>query len=174
MKLIPKADQDQAIDQTKEHLRMIAGMKQPRIAKTLGYTSPEQFILDWGWPFYTDENSFVGERGQVKACYMNAFQLATSHPSKYTYVEGYIHIAVLPVEHAWVVDNKTGMVVDPTMNPPEEGKTVYALGYFGVPIKEKYLIATALRTGVYGVISGMTNPGLLKGEHDIEDVVGDI
>jgi hypothetical protein len=113
-----------------------------------------EFLLKYGKAYPTTAHSWDGERGQEKMCYRNAYHLATSDP-RVTYVEGYVHIGILPIEHAWCV--RDGNVIDPTLTA-ENGEA-----YFGVPFNTTYLRTTALKTGYYGVISG-TNRPLLLGE----------
>ncbi len=110
---------------------------------------------------YTTISAKSPTKGKLKECFMNAYQLATGH-SGYTYVEGYATTEKvgIPLDHAWVVD-KEGRVVDPTW---KDGNA-----YFGVPIKADYLLKTAVKTRVYGVLSH-TNMDLLRGKDKIEDI----
>jgi hypothetical protein len=73
----------------------------------------------------------------------------------------------MSVEHAWCV-TKAGIVIDPTLPPPVETQTVRPQGYFGVPFSSKYVMETASKTGVYGILS-YTNRNLFSGKIEPED-----
>ena len=55
--------------------------------------------------------------GEMKGCFVNAYQLAIRNPRRFFYVEGYA-MAVIPTEHAWCVD-RAGNVID---NTPGTGR----------------------------------------------------
>jgi predicted ABC-type ATPase len=150
-----KETQDAAIGDIKQYLKNFHDMRTPMGVK--GET-PEGFLLKHGQPSYMNENSFKGKRGEPKNCYGNSFRCASEN-SNFTYNEGYVHIGALPVEHAWLTD-KDNNVIDPTMKAPEDGQIVKPVGYFGIPINHSYLINTALKTKVYGVLGGYHNPDL--------------
>jgi hypothetical protein len=82
-------------------------------------------------------------------CYYNAWQLALHEPRKYTYVEGYAHMGVMPVSHAWVVDSE-GNVLDPTWQDLAERSD-----YFGVPFKIQFLNRMALKTEYAGIFENI-------------------
>lgn len=89
------------------------------------------------------------EVGEPKMCFMNACHLAIGDPDRFTYVEGYISLSSIPgfpIHHAWCA-TEDGRVVDPTIT---DGRVTE---YFGVPLDHEYVVRTALRTKVYGVIS---------------------
>lgn len=100
--------------------------------------------LDSGKQFFADENTYEGRRGRPHACYANASRAAMSDHDL-TYVEGYVTVHGVPIEHAWTVD-KQGRVRDPTIKDPAG-----IGGYYGVPIKTDYLVETMMRTKVFGV-----------------------
>jgi predicted ABC-type ATPase len=74
-----------------------------------------------------------------------------------TYVEGYVNVGGVPIAHAWTVDS-FGHLHDPTLT---DGKGIK--GYFGVPFDREYVRETALKTGVYGILSH-TNPSIFKAD----------
>ncbi len=118
-----------------------------------GKESQASFIQKHGQPFIANEKTFEGPRGPMKMCYMNATQEALQNPDR-TYVEGYITVHGIPIEHAWTVD-KTGQIYDPTINPDEN-----ISGYFGVPFSTEYLLQAALKNKVYGLLGHASNKTL--------------
>ena len=142
----PTAEEAKARKELTSHLEMVAGFMKP--PEGFKYASTEQLVLENG-QFDTPAPVPSGvPKGQQKLCFMNAFQLATSHPDKYTYVEGYAHpgFMPLPIHHAWVVDNQ-GKVIDNTWETPGDA-------YFGVHMPLKFIMQRADKTGVYGVFGG--------------------
>ena len=65
-------------------------------------------------------------------CYYNAqkIMLEYSH-SNYDYYEGWVAY-IIPIEHGWLVDKDTGLVVDPTMS-----KVKKKGDYFGIKIPRR-------------------------------------
>lgn len=142
----PTAAQTKAQGELTKHLEMVAGFMKP--PEGFKYASTEQLVLENG-QFDTPAPTPPGiPKGQQKLCFMNAFQLATSDPDKYTYVEGYAHpgFMPLPIHHAWVVDTE-GKVIDNTWEKPGDA-------YFGVHMSFKFIMQRADKTGVYGVFGG--------------------
>lgn len=119
-----------------------------------GMTAPAKVMLTHGRQFIFDSLSYAGKRGKAHGCYMNAGRIALDDSSK-TYVEGYVSVHGVPIEHAWVVD-ADGKVQDPTITGPEG-----ILGYFGLPIKTEYLRDTILKKGTWGVLD-FTNRDIYK------------
>ena len=105
------------------------------------------------WPF--DKDSFIG--GKRHQCYANAFRATLNDPSL-TYVEGYVSMGGVPISHAWVVD-KAGKVRDVTIKDPE-----YVSGYYGVPIKQKWLNKFLSETKTYGVFDWMKAGKVLQAD----------
>jgi hypothetical protein len=106
--------------------------------------APARFMVEHGREFEFGPDSFDSEKGEPKECYANAGRQALED-SGVTYVEGYVN-SIIPIEHAWLVDNETGRVVETTLQSGDHIK-----GYFGVPIKTEYLRETVLRTQIWGV-----------------------
>lgn len=150
-----RAEQDKAIAETKDQLKQISDLT--------GGKGADAYVLEHGKPYYMDAKSFNGPRGQARMCYQNSYQAATRNEGL-TYVEGQVNIGLLSIPHAWTVD-KQGNVRDSTLHAPS-GKAVESKGYFGVPFDNEYLMKTALKTGVYGVISH-TNRDLFKKSDDV-------
>jgi len=64
-------------------------------------------------------------------CYYNAQMIMISNPRRFYYYEGWMSY-IIPLEHGWLVDRQTGLVVDPTLN-----KVKKKGDYFGLKIPVK-------------------------------------
>lgn len=102
------------------------------------YANIEDFVLQHGTVF--DRWSPRQDRymaGTPRYCFDNAYRATYRSRGKLTYVEGYALGSVMPVHHAWCVDEDGG-IVDPTWcgdkkpeglwDNPERGEA-----YLGVP-----------------------------------------
>lgn len=96
------------------------------------YLCQEDFVLREGTVFERVARymPFRHSRGPVKFCFANSIYLALREPRLH-YVEGYAFGAVIPVHHAWLVDD-SGTVFDSTWREP--GKA-----YMGVVFKTEYV-----------------------------------
>lgn len=103
-----------------------------------------------GQAYHFDKETFKGSDKTMHMCYQEAGRAAMNNHNL-TYVEGYVSVHGVPIEHAWTVDVQ-GKVHDPTL---KDGKGI--LGYFGVPLRTDYVTKTAMRTKVWGIFSH-TNP----------------
>src|SRR5713101_3104193 len=110
------------------------------------------FVLANGKQYNVTAESFSGKKDKANLCYMNAGRIALNNSSR-TYVEGFITVHGVPIQHAWTVDAK-GNVFDSTLKHGDKIE-----GFFGVPFTQEYVGKTALETGVWGIISH-TNPDL--------------
>lgn len=143
-----------AIAHTRDYLKMIDGMQ----GQPAGWdTTPAKMLLAEGRGYQQDDGTYAGPAGTPKECYANAGRKALND-DRYTYVEGYVTTHGIPIEHAWVVDRASGRIKDPTLR----GNTATVNGYYGVPFTTEYLRSTVLRTGMWGLISPMTNPQLFE------------
>lgn len=158
-------EQNKAIANIKQFLESMAGLQ-----NRPGLTSISELILTYGKAWYMNDASFVGKRKTAKECFANSYRLATID-SSLTYVEGYVHIGIMPIEHAWVIDHE-GFVIDPTLPAPDPTKRINPTGYFGIPFKEDYVQKVALRSGVYGIL-GM-NRELVTGQDKPDDFLATI
>lgn len=122
------------------------------------YSSIEDFVLQEGRSFEPKPLPKHIQKMQMKMCFMNAFQLATTY-NNYKYVEGYAS-GIIPVQHAWCVDDD-GNVVDPTwVYDPEDS-------YYGVEFNTNFLIRRVIQKGSYGLIDDWENGWpLLKTKFD--------
>jgi len=108
-------------------------------------------MLKHGRAWYIGERTFAGRRAGRKHCYRNAYALADRDP-RMTYVEDWCHTGKFSFcEHAWCID-PAGQVIDPTLHE--------AAGYFGIPLRMKFVRSTISKTNVYGVL-GCDNSDLL-------------
>lgn len=161
---IESVNQEEGIQRCITDCKMIANLQKTGLRK--GVMSPAMLLLKYGKPCYMNENSFDGPRHKVKACFMNAYKMATSDHSL-IYVEGKTDIGPLVIEHAWVI-TKDGSVIDPTLTL-ESKSGIYPRGYFGIPFKTDYIMKVALRSGVYGVLDVMSNRPLIMGQDKPKD-----
>jgi hypothetical protein len=84
-----------------------------------------------------------------KECFRNASVMALENPTKYDYVEGlYVssHLP-MPIDHAWLVEKKTGKVVDPTLGWQPTSR------YFGVAYDKRFLVKKMRQNEYFGVHS---------------------
>ncbi len=65
---------------------------------------------------------------QVGWYYYNAQKIMIAYPMCYRYYEGWVS-HIIPLEHGWLVDRSTGLVVDPTIT-----KVKKKGDYFGITI----------------------------------------
>lgn len=86
--------------------------------------------------------------GKLGECFLNAGRLALS--SDYRYCEGYAVTdgGLIPVPHAWVID-EAGNVVDNTWHHFDEDRERQ---YLGVIVSMKRLAASTVRRGKWGVL----------------------
>lgn len=81
------------------------------------------------------------KRGPMGNCFENAITLALE--KNWTYCEGFA-ISILPVHHAWCVD-ENGQVIDNTWDEPE--RCVYA----GIPMNAKKAFSLMVDRGFFGL-----------------------
>lgn len=100
------------------------------------------FVLKHGRDYWPDNLTYDGPRGLAHRCYETVGKAALEDGG--TYVEGYVSMYGIPIEHAWL--EKDGRVIDPTL----DGAGVK--GYFGVTVSVPLLRETVLKTRVWGVL----------------------
>lgn len=157
-KVASKEKQSEGIDGLGNFLKTVAGFQEKSMPA--GMSSPPGFILKNGYPYTVNEKTYEGKRAPMHECYKNATLDVLNHPDR-DYVEGYVSVHGVPIEHAWTVD-KTGQVYDSTVRPGQEID-----GYYGVPFSSEYVLQASLKNKVYGLLgmeSRKTLMPLLKGE----------
>jgi hypothetical protein len=108
-----------------------------------------EWLRDHSQAYAIDKDTFIG--GKAHECYKNTFDAVINNPERdLTYVEGYVSVHGVPVHHAWAA-TKDGKVRDYTIKSNDD-KAI--LGYYGVPIKDKFVMQSALETKLYGVTIG--------------------
>ena len=127
--------------------------------QAFGPNLPNDFLLKYGRDYPVGPDTYKGPRGEQHACFMNATHLAVND-RRLTYVEGYVAICGVPIEHAWCID-ADGVVVDPTIVD-----TGQVNGYYGAPLLTEYVKKACKTNGVYGVLdyfyAGKTAPKLYE------------
>lgn len=162
-KVAPREKQIESAVALTGHLKMMAKLRAGSMKgkKGLeGMKSAEQFLLDNGHPYVVNAKTYEGPRDPMHMCYKNATLAALKNPDR-TYVEGYVTVHGVPIEHAWTIDEK-GQVYDSTVKPD-----MGIGGYFGVPFKTDYVLAAGLLNKQYGLLSYETRKTLaplLKGK----------
>lgn len=99
------------------------------------YGSFERVILEHGRNAEAKPRPENIKQGIPMRCYYNCQQLVLTNPNL-TYIEGYAapsqFESVVPISHAWVLDSKDGMIIDPTWEP-------FGLCYLGVAFSTAWL-----------------------------------
>jgi len=118
-------------------------------------------------PFYEHASAKSYKcKGVRKHCYRYAMLASLEHDNL-VYCEGIASSAScgVPLPHAWCVDKKTGLVVDPTWKRKYKGN-----GYVGIPMQRSFVSAILLHTKVYGILD---NLWLCKKAYDfsVSDIV---
>lgn len=144
-------DDQEGADNIQSFLKLTSSLHEP----PKGYaTSHDRMLLEHGQAFPTNADTYKGKRGTKHHCYENSAKKAFAD-SSLTYVEGYMTVHGIPLEHAWVVDKK-GYVIDPTITAGG------VKGYFGIPMTTEFVRDTGLRTGYWGILSNQTNRQLFR------------
>jgi hypothetical protein len=110
------------------------------------YRGHQALVLAHGRLFTPSPWDPARPKGLPKRCFANALRLAAVDPTL-VYVEGYAHIGLLPVPHAWCA-RPDGTVADPTW--PDE----VCAGYLGIPLATWFVQARMVKTGHLGVLAG--------------------
>lgn len=155
---IKTMNQQRTIHTVHDYLCRITSMLRSAVSaatnKRLGkYACFEEFILKHGRSF-DNIVELPGEvkRGKSRECFKNAATLAIEYYPTWIYCEGYA-AGPIPVLHAWCV-NRRGAVIDPTWNDGTE--------YFGIPIKQSYLLKSLRENEVYGLLGVSSKCPIMK------------
>jgi hypothetical protein len=137
----------------------------------LHYVGFEQMVLKHGLLFKHGPDVTPTEREYSattpKECFLNATHAALEHRDL-TYVEGYAYNGLLPIHHAWLVD-ENGVVHDPTW-ASMQGREGEADIYIGIPFKTDWLLGYLGEKETYGVY-GEWGEGLKLTEPIPEDAI---
>lgn len=112
------------------------------------YNGPEALVLKYGTlrtahPTRTTEGITLPP-GQPRECFLNAWRAATDFPAEtLLYTEGYAAAFGIPMEHAWLVHQDTGVVLDPTWS---EGTGHVETDYYGISFSTDFMRRWAHRT----------------------------
>lgn len=148
----------------RDYLEMLAGIHE-RNGLPGGIISPARWLLDHGVE-YTEHASVPKHlMGEPQRCFANAGRAALLDDI-YTYVEGYVLVHGVPIEHAWLVDDYD-LIYEVTISDRESVD-----GYFGAPIDRYTLRQTVLRTEMWGVLDPMFNPEMYHVVCSVCDVEG--
>jgi hypothetical protein len=75
------------------------------------YSCMEDFVLREGRDFdHFSPRNGTYQRGGFKACFHNAYVACVRARGRLRYVEGYADGSIMPVHHAWCVDENDGVV----------------------------------------------------------------
>jgi len=127
---------------TRTYLRAIAEMQHGRRHESLAAWLLREgcaFEVRHDWP---DDVPLT--RGRPRECYRNCTLAALRYPRRFVYVEG-MASAVIPVDHAWLWDLKTGAAYDPTWHNGRD--------YWGVPFSTAYLRRCVVKRKFYGLLT---------------------
>ena len=122
---------------SREYLRLLVRVQ--RMAANCPDPSPAEWLLRNGMSFTRGPRPKGIRKGPDRFCFWNSLRLAERRSGRYVYCEGYA-TAIIPVEHAWVYDRRTGLIVETTWDDEGNGRD-----YFGVPVKTSYARRCLLR-----------------------------
>jgi hypothetical protein len=135
-----------ALDQLRVEVAMVASHANDRLV----YRGYQEFVLRHGRVFTLDRETRPARPARdfpattPKECFTNALQAAAINDDL-TYVEGYAYNGLLPIHHAWVVDD-AGNVYDPTWENIEDRDMSQDV-YIGVPFETIYACITTIEKG---------------------------
>lgn len=126
------------------HLQQMVQMKEHHRPKAEGwkFSCVEELVLHYGRSYTPAPLPEDICRGEMKACYSNAMNLAMER-SDLTYVEGFAHTRFFPMGHGWATkDGRTA--IDPTWEDGSE--------YLGIPFARSFWVNFIQRTGYWGIL----------------------
>lgn len=117
------------------------------------FSSIEELVLYYGYAYTRVALPDKAPRGPARECFANSLRWASKDDSV-VYVEGYAHGSHLTTLHAWTTPRFGARreAYDPTW---PEGSD-----YLGIAFDTAWVVANAVRTGVWGVFGGL-DPDLL-------------
>lgn len=122
-----------------------------------GERSVAGFILDHGCAYTPDAETYKGRRGRKHRCFENAGEIAAFDDDGLLYVEGYVGVHGVPLEHAWLTD-ASGRLIDPTLRARDGSQREY----FGVAFSQQYVRRVIMHENqVWGIFS-RPSPALIR------------
>ena len=129
------------------------------------YFNIGELFEKYGKEYEIGPHTFSGKRMKRHGCFQNSANLVFEN-SNLIYVEGYVSVMGVPLEHAWVIDKAAPtIVIDPTLEKPN-----FDSEYLGIPFNTEYVRKTVLKTKVWGIISH-TNRTLFKKDNDFSKII---
>src|ERR1035437_1419003 len=114
--------------------------------KRAPFKSPEQMILAKGKVMQGQPLPAEVRKMRAKECFMNASHLVMdNHHKGWQYAEGFAMDGLLPVLHAWAVD-ENAKEIDPTWPTPE------TTAYLGIVYDWQDYSKLMMKTGMFGVL----------------------
>lgn len=132
---------------TMEYLRTV-----DEIASRAKLKTPARLVLRLGQSFEVRHKwpkSVPLERGPARECFRTCTLAALNNP-RFIYCEGMAD-AVIPVDHAWVMDSETGRAYDLTWKD--------GVGYFGVAFDTTWLRRRIVSSETYGILGNLREWG---------------
>jgi len=120
----------------------------------------DALLLSKGKEYTVDAQTYKHKlpMGNPHECYANAGRAVLGNAKGHTYIEGYISVHGVPIQHAWLADRQ-GRVRDVTL---KDGRGIE--GYFGVPFKPEYIVKTATTTKVWGILHYTNRKSIESGD----------
>jgi hypothetical protein len=120
----------------------------PTFRENFKYGCYEEILQIYGKmyePISDEDYPLKRKHGDPELRWKRSLQIANTYPNL-IYTEGLAIIKdeEVPIDHAWLIDAKTGKVVDPTFRNE-------ALSYFGITFKLDFAMGRAEETGVCGI-----------------------
>lgn len=124
------------------YLKTIADMvvDTPLVRNDWKYSSYEALVLDQGRLWGPEVEVRVS--GPIKECFTNAWHDANNHG--WLYIEGYADSGIIPVQHAWCVD-ENGTVIETTWEKAGQE-------YLGVALDTDWVAKVSVETGYWGIL----------------------
>ncbi len=126
------------INNIQEYLAVISNLRTKH--PDYHYHGVEDFISQHGQTYDVRKKPKHIPYDTKQECYRNALRFVWNNPS-YTYVEGFATTGILPVQHAWVV-NENNEIIDTTWRWQPDALQTWR--YFGVPFSIDVINAAVL------------------------------
>lgn len=135
----------------REYLEQIKSFRKSNKPKGYYYSGIEHFVLDNGKGYEPNPDIKPYKLMSLKQCFRNAFIMMDRYGLEY--VEGFATTGIIPLEHAWNIDDK-GRVIDVTWRYTDGYKP---LAYMGVTFDKELIYKTILSKKTYGIIEDWKN-----------------